>query len=310
MTTGRQTPLSSHARLRLKPLLLASLAFFMFAWPAIAQPRLPQPKRLDGAKRSLQKPKTGPISKLQAKSKKDTVRAKTKKDANAPILKKEDSFKRSRNARSKSKAKSIPKARRGEGATPHVAHTPTKINVDPKTAAFIIVQAAFDRTQITVDGVPYPERSQIGLPVTPGVTHEVIVKNEQATFTYKVSLSPHEARVFMVDLSSGYSLGGGVSKARPNRKGKGVDKDKKKKDDKNESGYLTINASNDSKVYIDGKLVAQSTPLKRHKLSVGRHTVRVFYKGSGKFSETRRAAISKGRHISLHFQDPSGKNKK
>jgi hypothetical protein len=38
-------------------------------------------------------------------------------------------------------------------------------------------------------------------------------------------------------------------------------------------GYVTINSRPWSAVYIDGALVARSTPLRRHEVSVGKHTI-------------------------------------
>lgn len=67
-------------------------------------------------------------------------------------------------------------------------------------------------------------------------------------------------------------------------------------------GFLTVNASPTAQVYLDGKLVASKTPLAKHELDAGSHTVRVFFIEDKKFSETKRATITDGRHVNLYFQ--------
>jgi hypothetical protein len=189
---------------------------------------------------------------------------------------------------------------------PNVPHPPLRF--PPKEAAFVIVHASFAHTEVTVDGLPYPQRSHVGAVVHGGHgrVHEVVVKDTKtnAAKTYAVRLRAGEAHVLVVDFSEG-SMPSAPPKTPGGQPPKTPDKGAPEAaNGEAEMGYITVNSKPESRVYIDGKMVSQTTPLNRYKLPVGSHTVRVFYTGANEFSETRRASITADRHISLHFQQP------
>ncbi len=185
---------------------------------------------------------------------------------------------------------------------------PLPITFPAKEAAFIIVHAVFAHTEVTINGMPYPQRSEIGSVVRGGTNrvHEVVVKDTKnnATKTYHLRLRPGDAHILVVDFSEGnmpsVPAKGGATPNKP-------DKAEEKSEPSGDMGYITINSKPEARVYIDGKMVSDTTPLNRFKLPAGSHTVRVFYTTTNEFSETRRASITADRHISLHFQQPQKK---
>lgn len=192
---------------------------------------------------------------------------------------------------------------------PPVQTSAEKVTSD--NAAFIIVSTDFATNTVTIDGQPYArkhQRSKVGMPVLSGTLHLVQIENSdsKAKKTYRIKLKKGEARVILVELS-GYDLKGGPS---PPSRNPAVNKANKrvavKADDKGDEeniGFLTVNSVPTAQVYIDGKLVSSQTPLVKHKVAPGNHTVRVYYTDKKKFSETKRALITQGRHVNLYFQN-------
>jgi serine/threonine protein kinase len=69
-----------------------------------------------------------------------------------------------------------------------------------------------------------------------------------------------------------------------------------------EPAFLTVSADPWGKVYVDGKRVAEETPLYRYRLSPGRHVVRVFYPSKGLFSDPRPLVLRPGETRTLGFK--------
>jgi len=182
---------------------------------------------------------------------------------------------------------------------PRVNKRPGLNRIDPKEAAFIIVHAPSKRSKVTIDDKPYPMRNARGVMVTAGEYHEIKVIDTDSSMVkcYHLKLAPGEARVLMVDLAAGQAKSSG-----PRKPGRSSNKGNKQDSETEGKGFLTVNARPEAQVYVDGKLVSKSTPMTRQELDVGSHTVRVFYISEREFSETRRAVVTEGRHISLFFQ--------
>ncbi|MDB4962576.1 MAG: masK2 [Myxococcales bacterium] len=60
-------------------------------------------------------------------------------------------------------------------------------------------------------------------------------------------------------------------------------------------GFLSVSSSPWGAVYVDGKIVAEQTPLYRHPLAAGRHGVKVFFTTLGRFSQPHSIAIEPGK---------------
>lgn len=68
------------------------------------------------------------------------------------------------------------------------------------------------------------------------------------------------------------------------------------------TGTLHVEATPSAQVYVDGKLIATSTPVEGHELGAGNHTVRVYYVSAKKFSETKRVKIIHQKQASVQFE--------
>lgn len=155
----------------------------------------------------------------------------------------------------------------------------------------ILIHANFSSHRVIVDGAEYPSYlSDYGIEVTSNELHDITVSNSAgAEKKYKLSVNPGETMMLYVDL-------GGVKKTEK----KEEKKDDKKKDDAS-TGYLTITAESEAQIYIDGKLVSAKTPLKKHEVSTGSHTVRVYFFDTRKFSKSREIYVGKGATMSMNF---------
>lgn len=168
------------------------------------------------------------------------------------------------------------------------------IKVKPERAmGRILVQVNFSSHHIKVDGAEYPAYlADYGIEVTSNELHEIVVSNSAgAEKKYKLSVNPHETMMLYVDLGS---------EKKADEKKEEDKKEDKKKDDAS-TGFLTITAETEAQIYIDGKLVSSKTPLKKHEVSTGSHTVRVYFFDTRKFSKSREIYVGKGATMSMNF---------
>lgn len=155
----------------------------------------------------------------------------------------------------------------------------------------ILIQANFSSHRVIVDGAEYPAYLlDTGIEVTSNELHDITVSNGSAEKKYRLSVNPNETMMLYVDL--------GAAKKNDNKK-----KDEKKDNKKDETitGFLTITAVSEAQVYIDGKLAASKTPLKKHEVVVGSHTVRVYFFDTRKFSKSREIYVGRNANMSLNF---------
>ena len=152
----------------------------------------------------------------------------------------------------------------------------------------LYIQANFSSHHIVVDGAEYPAYlADYGIEVTSNELHEVKVSNGTAEKTYKFSVNPNESMVLYVDLGAGDN--------------KPKEKPEEKKKDDGSIGYLTVTAESEAQIYIDGKLIQAKTPLKKHEVTPGSHTVRVYFLNTRKFSKSREIYVGKDASMSLNF---------
>ncbi len=167
------------------------------------------------------------------------------------------------------------------------------IKVKPERAmGRILVHVNFSSHHIKVDGAEYPAYlADYGIEVTSNELHDVVVSNSAgAEKKYRLSVNPNETLMLYVDLGA----------TKVDDKKKDEKKDDKKKDDAS-TGYLTITAESEAQIYIDGKLASSKTPLKKHEVSTGSHTVRVYFFDTRKFSKSREIYVGKGATMSMNF---------
>ena len=70
-----------------------------------------------------------------------------------------------------------------------------------------------------------------------------------------------------------------------------------------DDAYLTVGAIPWGKVYVDRRMVAPETPLLKHKVSAGRHTVKVYYPSLRRFSKVEKVSVRPGQTKKLFFRD-------
>ncbi len=157
----------------------------------------------------------------------------------------------------------------------------------------IFVQVNFSSHKIIVDGAEYPAYlADYGIEVTSNELHDVTVSNSAgAEKKYRLSVNPNETLMLYVDLGSA---------TKSNTPKKEEEKKDEKKDDAS-TGFVTVTAESEAQIYIDGKLVTSKTPLKKHEVEVGSHTVRVYFFDTRKFSKSREVYVGKGSSMSLNF---------
>ncbi len=153
---------------------------------------------------------------------------------------------------------------------------------------------------VTVDGKPYPRRSEFGMKVETEGTHQVHVKLGDKEKTYEVYVRPREVRTFMVDLT-GYNtpptpapVAATPAVATPAAEGK--------EEESGENGKLTVYSKPRGEVYVDGAALGVSTPMINRELEVGRHEVQVKWE-NGQLSEVKTIRIRKGSKLKLFFRD-------
>lgn len=164
---------------------------------------------------------------------------------------------------------------------------PIKVKSD-RPMGRILIQANFSSHNIKVDGAEYPPYLiDYGIEVTSNELHEVVVSNSAgAEKKYRLSVNPGETLMLYVD------LGGQKTEAKPTNNNK---------KDEASTGFLTITAETEAQIYIDGKLVSSKTPLKKHEVPTGSHTVRVYFFDTRKFSKSREIYVGKGSTMNLNF---------
>lgn len=155
----------------------------------------------------------------------------------------------------------------------------------------ILVKANFSSHRISVDGAEYPAYlSEYGIEVTSNELHDITVTNNAGVEKkYRLSVNPGETMMLYVDL-------GGTQKDNKDKK-----KDDKKQNNDATTGFLTVTAESEAQVYIDGKLLSAKTPLKKHEVPTGSHTIRVYFFDTKKFSKSREIYVGKGATMSMNF---------
>ena len=76
---------------------------------------------------------------------------------------------------------------------------------------------------------------------------------------------------------------------------------KKKTDAADGIGFITITAESEAMVYVDPKLVSDKSPVTKHEVTSGTHTVRVYFPDTKKFSNSREIHVDKDATMSVHF---------
>ena len=174
-------------------------------------------------------------------------------------------------------------------ADPIKVESPTlkriRVNAD-RPMGRLYIRTNFSSHRIIVDGAEYPAYlDNTGIEITSNELHTVTVSKGDVEKTYKFSVNPKQAIVLFVD------LGGDKKTTAPTKSTK----------EEASTGFLSITAESEAQIYIDGKLISSKTPLSKHEVPSGSHTVRVYFFDTRSFSKSREVYVGKGVNMSLNF---------
>jgi hypothetical protein len=178
---------------------------------------------------------------------------------------------------------------------------------DKWKSAVLEVVTNFDRADVTVNGIPYPEYQATeapgGMILPAGGPYEVEVKYGAKTKLYHIYLRANETRLLIVELS-GYkgtvaSSRKNVSKPTPTPPPK-PKPEAAKASEADEPGKVTVYSKPAGKVIVDGNATGEATP-GTVEIENGRHEVQVEY-DDGEISEKKIVRVRDGSRIKLFFR--------
>ena len=175
--------------------------------------------------------------------------------------------------------------------------------------ANLIVVANFDVTDVTVNGLPYPEYfeddDKEGMVLPAGGPYDVKIVYAGKMKAHTLSFRPYETRYLVAEIP-GYA---GVTpppstpppvKARAPEPAQEEPNKEEVKEENEEAGRITIYAKPRGDILLDGKEIGQRTP-NTIESPDGRHEVQVRYE-DGEISEKKVVRVRKGSRIKLFFR--------
>lgn len=159
---------------------------------------------------------------------------------------------------------------------------------------------------VTVDGQPYPRRSEYGMRVSSNTRHTVAVRKGDKEKKYVIVVRKGEMRSMLVDLT-GYQAAPSVT-GGPAAKYNPPPTPDAKNDDDETTGKLTVYSKPKGEVFVDGNALGATTPMINREVELGRHEVQVKWE-SGDMSEVKTIRIRKGSKLKLFFRDRDNKIK-
>ncbi len=181
--------------------------------------------------------------------------------------------------------------------------------------ARLIVVANFGVTDVTVNGLPYPEyfedEDKEGMVLPAGGPYQVNIIYSGKTKSHTLGFKPYETRYLVAEIP-GYA---GVSAPPPstpppakpvaNKPAEVKQEEKEEKKEEEQAGRVTVYAKPRGEILLDGKPVGQKTP-NTIESPDGRHEVQVKYE-DGELSEKKVVRVRKGSRIKLFFRQRKDK---
>jgi len=168
-------------------------------------------------------------------------------------------------------------------------------------SAVLQVVANFQKSEVTVNGIPYPSYIEPGQPegvVLPaGGPYDVRVTHQGKTKAYTVYLRPNETRLLIVEIP-GFS---GSAAPPPVARAAARTPEPEPKSDSADPGKVTVYSKPPGVIIIDGKNMGEKTP-GTVDVANGRHEVQVQYDG-GEISEKKIVRVRDGSRIKLFFRE-------
>lgn len=158
--------------------------------------------------------------------------------------------------------------------------------------ATLFVMANYSVYSISVNGQAYPTLYNEGVKLKPYIANEILVSTgtggAKIEKKYTISLKPAETLYLYVELGATTPKAAQVpapqAQAPPSQ-----------------GGFLSVTSEVEGQVYVDGKLAIAKSPLEKHPVSTGSHSVRIYYLDTRKFSKSREIYVAEGNTMSMHF---------
>lgn len=168
--------------------------------------------------------------------------------------------------------------------------------------AVLQVVANFQKSEVTVNGIPYPSYFEPdqpeGVVLPAGGPYDVRVTHAGKTKAYKVYLRPYETRLLIVEIP-GFSGTAPAAAAKPAPRAEPKPEEEKKEGA--DPGKITVYSKPPGTIIIDGKNTGEKTPGTVESEN-GRHEVQVQYDG-GEISEKKIVRVRDGSRIKLFFRE-------
>lgn len=167
--------------------------------------------------------------------------------------------------------------------------------------AVLRIVTNFDKADVTVNGMPYPEYTEAGeepgMVLPAGGPYTVQVTYDGKTKSYTISLKPFEHRMLMVELS-GFKGGNVAPSPAPARAN--INRQNNQQDEDSGTGRVTVYSKPKGTIFVDGGPRKQKTP-GTVKVPAGRHDIQVEFQG-GDMSESKTVRVREGSRIKLFFR--------
>ncbi len=169
--------------------------------------------------------------------------------------------------------------------------------------AGLIVVTNFDKADVTVNGLAYPEYSEDGdegMTLPAGGPYAVRVTYDGKAKDYTLSLKPYETRYLIVELSGFKGTGTPAPAPKPAKPEPEPEKPQDEVSEDETGGRVTVYSKPRGQIIVDGTDQSKRAP-NTVDVEVGRHEVQVRY-DDGEVSEKKVVRVRKGSRIKLFFR--------
>ena len=147
--------------------------------------------------------------------------------------------------------------------------------------------------------------AHVSVPDTPRVTSAPrvhVTTSDDSSTSEAPTLPKPKAREPSTNTKSNDGKSGKARTRRERRSSKGTKRATVPEPQPKAKAYLTVTARPWGAVYVDGRRVANETPLVRYPLAPGKHSVRVFYPSQGTYSPRKTVRAVSGQSHSVSFR--------
>lgn len=189
-----------------------------------------------------------------------------------------------------------------EQSVPGQSRTTSQKTPRELKSAVLQVVTNFEKADVTINGIPYPEYFDPGEPegiVLPaGGPYDVRVTYSGKVKYYNIYLRPNETRLLFVELT-GFQ---GGAPPPPSKASAAQERkvEEPKREEGKEPGKVTVYAKPQGLIMVDGSKTSEKTP-GTVEVENGRHEIQVEYEG-GEISEKKIVRVRDGSKIKIFFR--------